>query len=247
MADDFHDWHSLHYVDDWIHRIEKRSPRLVRRRIERYRNTLREFSFSSRQPLRILDLGVGWGDLTKEIFDISPQAEIVALDYSPVMLKKAQDNLSPWGDSVSFHQSDLTEPDALEGLGMFDGILSVSTLHHLKASQINSLFGQIADQLKPHGRFVNCDLYYRSKHLQSRILWRLAEVTRRSNVSSAVAAFLEKTALIHQMQEPQPAWTHRKPLLSEHLDLLNQNGMKGHWRLDNHRFLVVADLDEPNA
>ena len=240
---DFHDWHSVRYVEGWINRIESRPPRMVRQRMARYRSTLQEFAFSGGQPLRILELGIGWADLTRELLDLFPEAELVGLDGSSVMLERARENLAPWSDRVQVHWADLTDKHALEGLGIFDGILTVSTLHHLTLPQLNTLFGQIVNHLKPNGRFINCDFFYRSKRCSSRVLWRLAAIAKQSNLPKLLTSYLENTAFRNQSKEPPPVSTYRKPLLGECLGLLQNNGMRARWRRQGNSFVVVAEFD----
>lgn len=240
---DFHDWHSARYVDGWINRIESRPPRMVRQRMAKYRSTLQEFAFSGGQPLQILELGIGWADLTRELLELFPEAELVGLDGSSVMLERARENLAPWSDRVQLHRADLTDKHALEGLGMFDGILTVATLHHLTVPQLDTLFGQIVNHLKPNGRFINCDFFYQSKRFRSRVLWRLAAIAKQSNLPNILTSYLENTAFRHQSKEPQPLSTYRKPLLGECLSLLQNNGMRARWQKQGNRFVVVAELD----
>ena len=240
---DFHDWHSVRYVEGWINRIESRPPRMVRQRMARYRSTLQEFAFSGGQPLRILELGIGWADLTRELLDLFPEAELVGLDGSSVMLERARENLAPWSDRVQVHWADLTDKHALEGLGIFDGILTVSTLHHLTLPQLNTLFGQIVNHLKPNGRFINCDFFYRSKRCSSRVLWRLAAIAKQSNLPKLLTSYLENTAFRNQSKEPPPVSTYRKPLLGECLGLLQNNGMRARWQRQGNSFVVVAEFD----
>ena len=243
---DLHDWHSARYVEGWINRIESRPQRMVRQRVAEYRSTLREFAYSGGQPLRILELGIGWGDFTRELLDLFPGVELVGLDGSSVMLERAKENLAPWSDRVQVHRADLTDKHALEGLGIFDGILTVSTLHHLTLPQLNTLFGQIVNHLKPHGRFINCDFFYRSKRCRSRVLWRLAAIAKQANLPKLLTSYLENTALRHQSKEPQSVSTYRKPLLGECLSLLQNNGMRARWQKQGNRFVVVAELDGAN-
>lgn len=242
IHEDNHYWDSSQYVSEWIEKIESQPPRLALKRIQRYQNALREFSVFSELPVRILDLGVGWGDLTKEIFVSFPKAEVVGLDNSLVMLEKARENLFPWGNSVDLRKADLTVADALNGLGLFDGIISSSSLHHLNRSQLSSLFKQVANHLKPHGRFVNVDMFHQSTRLKTRFMWRLVEIAMRFQMLKGPAGFLERIAFDCQSREFLDLSVFRKPSLSEYLALLDLQGMKSHWRRADHRFIVVATL-----
>ena len=195
-----------------------------------YRSVLQEFSFSVGKPVRILELGIGWADLTRELMDAFPQAELVGLDGSSAMLDRARETLAPCSDRVQFHRADLADKHALDELGMFDGILTVSTLHHLTYPQFDTLFGQIVHHLKPNGRFINSDFFYRSKRFRPRMLWMLAALAKQSNLSKSLTSLLENTAFNQQSKERDPESTHRKPSLSEYLNLLQKNGMRARWQ-----------------
>ncbi len=237
-----HDWHCERYVEHWITRIEQKSTRLARQRRQRYRNMLGQFQFSRSQSVRLLDLGVGWGDLTKEIFNVFPKAQVLGVDFSAAMLKRADETLSPWKNQVSLHRVDLTNMNSLTDLGQFDGIVSASTLHHLTAAELDVLFSQIVKHLKSDGCFINCDVFFRSKRIPTRMLWRFAQIARRMNVSNAVAAYLERIAFAHQSGTPQVEFGHPKPCLREYLDRLDAHGLKGRWELEGYRFIVTAAL-----
>jgi len=239
---DVHDWDSPEYVDYWIDRMNKKPSRYDRQRVIRYQNTLREFAFHPSRPVRILELGIGWGDLTKYIFDFFPEVEIVGLDGSSRMLEMAQKNLSPWADRVSLHLANLSDSAALDGLGMFDGILSTSTLQNLSIPDLDGLLGQVTDHLQPDGSFINCEFFYNSKRLQSRLLWRLAAMARSSNLSNGLSRFLESSALNNEPHKPPPAIPRARPLLRDYLDLLSKNGLKYHWRRDNYQVVVVSQF-----
>ncbi|WP_308737468.1 class I SAM-dependent methyltransferase [Paenibacillus sp. PCH8] len=96
-----------------------------------------------RQGEYILDLGCGTGDLTYEI-SLS-QAEVVGMDASPDMIRRAREKF--------------TKLEFLEGDGhqfqtnrLYDAVFSNAALHWMRSPRL--AVDRIWESLKPGGRFV---------------------------------------------------------------------------------------------
>ncbi len=103
---------------------------------------------------RILDLGTGNGRLLALLKLDRPQAQGVALDFSPVMLAQARDRFAT--DStvkVVEHNLDLPLPD----LGCFDAVVSSFAIHHCSDDRKRSLYSEIFAILTPGGIFCNLE------------------------------------------------------------------------------------------
>jgi SAM-dependent methyltransferase len=103
---------------------------------------------------RILDLGTGNGRLLALLKIDRPDAQSVALDFSPTMLKEARNRFA--GDAsitVIEHNMDEVLPD----LGYFDAIVSSFVIHHLIDERKNSLYTEIFHRLEPGGIFCNLE------------------------------------------------------------------------------------------
>ncbi len=99
------------------------------------------------QPLRIIDLGCGPGNITFRLADRFPQAQVLGLDGAAAMLDLAKQTLSRHGDwlrRVSFASALLPLPP---GAGLtaelqagsaagFGAVVSNSLLHHLHDPQV---------------------------------------------------------------------------------------------------------------
>lgn len=103
--------------------------------------------------LRVLELGVGTGETTKRVLARHPEATVVGIDESAVMLAKAREELP--AERVELRAGRLE--DALPG-GPFDLVVSALTVHHLEGPGKADLFERVARVLTPHGRFVLADL-----------------------------------------------------------------------------------------
>jgi tRNA (cmo5U34)-methyltransferase len=103
---------------------------------------------------RILDLGTGDGRLMALLKIDRPSATGIAVDFSPVMLEKAQDRFKG-DDSIEIVSHNLD--DSLPDLGKFDAIVSSFAIHHVSHDRKLSLYTEIFDRLNPGGVFANLE------------------------------------------------------------------------------------------
>ena len=101
----------------------------------------------------LLEVPVGTGVLTMPIYQTLPEAEITCLDYSPIMMEKAQRRAEALGlRHVSFCQGDVGElPFADE---CFDTVLSLNGFHAFPDK--DAAFLETFRVLKPGGVFCGC-------------------------------------------------------------------------------------------
>lgn len=104
---------------------------------------------------RILDLGVGTGLLTYELYQRG--AEIVGVDFSAKMLEKAREKMP----EAAFYCHDFARglPDELRDQ-TFDYIVSSYALHHLPDPEKLKLFHRLQDHLKPEGWMLIADVAF---------------------------------------------------------------------------------------
>jgi ubiquinone/menaquinone biosynthesis C-methylase UbiE len=103
---------------------------------------------------RILDLGTGDGRLLAMLLKRCPQAEGVALDYSPTMLERARKRFKETS-RVRIVEHDLALP--LPDLGRFDVAASSFAIHHLTHERKRELYLEIRGALLPGGIFCNLE------------------------------------------------------------------------------------------
>jgi tRNA (cmo5U34)-methyltransferase len=104
--------------------------------------------------MRILDLGTGDGRLLALLKIDRPQAQAIALDFSPTMLALARDRFANDATiQVIEHNFDQPLPD----LGQFDAIVSSFAIHHCSDARKRSLYAEIFDRLQPGGMFCNLE------------------------------------------------------------------------------------------
>ncbi|MEH2172630.1 methyltransferase domain-containing protein [Nostoc sp.] len=112
---------------------------------------------------RILELGCGTGELSLKILNRFPNAQVIALDYSPRMLQFAQDKITAVGYQQRWTgiQADFGDwannPENLDIGSEFDACVSSLAIHHLQDEMKLKLFEQIAASLTQDGCFWNAD------------------------------------------------------------------------------------------
>ena len=109
---------------------------------------------------RILELGCGTGELSHKILDRCPDAEIIALDYSPRMIEFARTKMHKAGyQRWSGIEADFGEwtnnPEKFDLGSEFDACVSSLAIHHLSDEMKAKLYQRISKSLKSGGCFWN--------------------------------------------------------------------------------------------
>lgn len=116
--------------------------------------------FDKTENLTLLDLGVGTGYLSHKIIETFPNARIIAVDAAELMINKAKLRLKDKLRQFTFQISTFQElSDKVNTLSDLDAVVSSFALHHLYREEKQMLFKYIHSILKPHGWFVNCDIF----------------------------------------------------------------------------------------
>lgn len=104
------------------------------------------------QP-RVLDLGAGTSLLAAMVLDALPDATLLLLDGSNMMLDEARARFSSQA-SVRFHLADMAEAALGDGWNL---VVSSLAIHHLDDTNKRQLFGRIQKALQPGGLFINVE------------------------------------------------------------------------------------------
>jgi tRNA (cmo5U34)-methyltransferase len=165
-----HDWHSAEYVDDWITNDVTRDAtrRPVLRRVAEL------LPFDRDAEVRILDIGGGYGMLTREVLEEFPKSRVVLHDFSEPMIEQARARLGPLLDRVEFVRADLRDPAWVEAVdGPFDAVVSSIAIHNVRdPDRIRAIFAEVRRLVGGGGCFANLDLVFPgSLELDTQLEW----------------------------------------------------------------------------
>jgi cyclopropane fatty-acyl-phospholipid synthase-like methyltransferase len=150
-----HDWFSPSYVDQWIDDDDEGRAR---------RPTLRAIATRLSLPAgtghRILDVGGGWGELTRATLDVHPAAHVTLQDFSQPMLDRAARRLADRAHRITFVKADLRDPGWTQSLGgPFAGVVSSLAIHNVRDNGVIArIYRDLHGVLVPGGSLVDYDL-----------------------------------------------------------------------------------------
>ena len=110
-------------------------------------------------PIRVLDIGAGYGSLAVAVLLDRPCATAVCLDASNAMLKLGRERNTDLMNRLSFIQGSLESAVWLETVdGVFDAVISSRALHHFtEHERRRDIFKEVFSLLRPGGCFINAD------------------------------------------------------------------------------------------
>ena len=152
-----HEWDSSEYVRQWIEDGDKTDPG----RAEQITALVGLIRCNAEESIEVLDLGAGYGIVTREILTAYPNAQVVCVDGSAEMLKHGKVRLAEWQDQLSFIVANFDSPNWLVTLPTdreFDAVVSSRAIHHVVDERKQMLYEEIFQLLKPGGCFANHDL-----------------------------------------------------------------------------------------
>jgi tRNA (cmo5U34)-methyltransferase len=110
------------------------------------------------EPFLAVEIGTGSGWLSAAVLREFSKAQILGLDGSPEMLKKAAQLLGQYAGRAELRRFRLEEPSWTDGLPTVRVFLSSLVLHHLDGSGKRVLFRRLFDRLEPGGALLFADL-----------------------------------------------------------------------------------------
>ena len=105
-------------------------------------------------PQRVLDIGSGDGRLLDRVLTARPDAQAVALDFSPPMLARARKRFAA-RPNVEVVDHNFEQP--LPAMGSFDVIVSSFAIHHVGHERKRALYAEVFALLTPGGLFANLE------------------------------------------------------------------------------------------
>ena len=123
-----------------------------------YRIMVELTPFAHDAPIRVLDIGAGYGAIAEAFLDAFPNAKAVGLDFSEPMMDMGLKQMSRFGDRFGYHVGDFSSGTLPSGLeGKFDVIVSSRAIHHLPPDNKRVLFADIYARLNDGGCFLDLD------------------------------------------------------------------------------------------
>ena len=111
-------------------------------------------------PIRMLDIGSGYGPVAAGVLDNLPNATCVALDISDAMMDVGRERMARFGDRFRYVVGDFADgvmPEAVAAEGPFNLVVSARAIHHLSAEKMKSFYAEIYGIIEPDGAFFNLD------------------------------------------------------------------------------------------
>ena len=119
------------------------------------------------EPIDVLELGAGTGELTSKLLTRFPESTVLAVDHSGQMLGEAERKLETFGDRVELSEGAFPD-DYPEKSGAYDLVVSSLAVHHLDEDDKRALFDAIREALVPGGWFLNGDVIrFDAPHLEA--------------------------------------------------------------------------------
>ncbi len=112
--------------------------------------------FAHQETIRVLELGIGTGNLTQKLLDRFPCSTAVGYDLSGEMLARARAKLTVAGARIQLHQGDISQV-AFDG--PFDAVISAIAVHHVPPPDKPILFQRLYAALRPGGVLVLGDAF----------------------------------------------------------------------------------------
>jgi tRNA (cmo5U34)-methyltransferase len=196
----------------------------VPRRDEQLAFVLDLFPWPADAPLQVLDLGAGFGALTREILTRFPHSRVTCVDGSGEMMKLARERLAPYGERVSLRLGDFAYRSWHNQLpGGYDAAVSALAIHHVTNERKRELYAEVFGLLKPGGVFINDDSILTPQPWQARITsLRYCYIQEREQTLRGLTRSIEEIAAEREAH----ASRHKnyKAPLRDHLEWLSQAG-----------------------
>ena len=148
-------WGDKNFIEDWASKGSWQAPiRDVQTAM-----VLRMIPQPIDAPIRILDVGAGYGALAAALLRDRPNATAVCLDASDAMLQLGPAKNPDLKHRMAFVQGSLESPAWLNSVtGSFDAVISARALHHFTENQRRRhIFKELFTLVRSGGCFINAD------------------------------------------------------------------------------------------
>ena len=149
-----HDWDSSKYVSRWAEGQDKKE----NDRQEPFQVLAETIPYDKKLPIRILDVGAGYGALTQFLLNYFPKATAICQDGSKEMAKLGQERMKQLKGRFDYLLCDFSKPGWTETLtGPFEAVVSSIAIHNVSPKIIERIYSDIFPLVKSGGCFINFD------------------------------------------------------------------------------------------
>jgi ubiquinone/menaquinone biosynthesis C-methylase UbiE len=153
---DHHDWHSADYVAKWA---ENQDPKEVDRQ-EPFRLMAQTIPYDKEKPIKILDLGAGYGALAMFLLNHFPNATAVCQDGSKEMIDLGRRRMNGLGGRVEYVHCDFSKAGWSKKItGPFEAVVSSIAIHNVNSPNIvRGIYDEIFPLVTSGGCFLNLEI-----------------------------------------------------------------------------------------
>jgi ubiquinone/menaquinone biosynthesis C-methylase UbiE len=149
-----HDWDSSKYVSRWAEGQDKKE----NDRQEPFQVLAETIPYDKKLPIRILDVGAGYGALTQFLLNYFPKATAICQDGSKEMAKLGQERMKQLKGRFDYILCDFSKSGWTETLtGPFEAVVSSIAIHNVSPKIIERIYSDIFPLVKSGGCFINFD------------------------------------------------------------------------------------------
>ena len=131
---------------------------IVEQRHELFDFACNLFPVEPEQPIRVLDIGAGYGAFAEAVLDHFPNATAVGLDVSEPMMAVGRERMARFGNRFSYFVGDFADGELPPDLpGPFDAVVASASVLHLPTDLKRRLYGDIFRTLNAGGCFFNIE------------------------------------------------------------------------------------------
>jgi tRNA (cmo5U34)-methyltransferase len=152
---DHHDWDSPKYVSGWAAGQDQKE----KDRQEPFRVLAETIPYDKSLPIKILDVGAGYGALTQFLLSHFSNASVICQDGSEQMAKLGQERMQHLKGRFDYVLCDFSQPGWSQKLtGSFEAVVSAIAIHNVGSPKIiERIYGDIFPLVKSGGCFINFD------------------------------------------------------------------------------------------
>jgi ubiquinone/menaquinone biosynthesis C-methylase UbiE len=166
-----------------------------------YKRSISLLKFYKDDFKEVVDLGAGTGLLTKEMYELYPNAKYTLLDVSEDMLKIAKERFDGL-NNFEFIECNYAEDIPANN---YDLICSALSIHHLEKAERENLYKNIYRRLDKGGCFVNVDQFCASSETMNTLYnsWWYDYIHNGGLTPEQKDAWLERRKLDKEISIPE--------------------------------------------